>query len=177
MSIALDEDLQQLADAVARLCRRQATMERTREQLDALAAGAAGSCWQHLVAQGLHAIHLPGGGGGLPEVAVVAEQLGRSLAPGPWLPTILASAALSLAHPDDTTFADGATGALVLQGITATAVEAGWHLTGTSAPTLGLPGADVVLVRADGHLFRVQGTTLPAEGSDSTRSVGTFCVI
>jgi alkylation response protein AidB-like acyl-CoA dehydrogenase len=182
MSIALDEDRLALADSVAQLCRRHASIEGTRQSLTALGAGEAGPAWAAIVAQGLHAVHLPehlgGAGAGLMELAVVAEELGRRLAPGPWLPTVMASALIT---DEDLLreLVDGATGAVVLEGITAEQTAGGWRVTGRSEPTLGLPGADVVLVRAAAGAgpvwFRLppgEGRVVPADGVDLTRSVG-----
>src|SRR2546428_3673440 len=54
--------------------------------------------WDDLAALGWLGLHLPedvgGSGYGLPELAVVLEELGRACAPGPFLPTVLASAAI-----------------------------------------------------------------------------------
>ena len=51
---------------------------------------------------GLHVAEEHGGSGvGLPELVVVVEQLGRELAPGPFVPTVIASAVVSLAGTAD----------------------------------------------------------------------------
>ena len=151
MPIALDQDLQLLADSVGQLCKRHAPMP-------AIRAGEHQPLWDALVANGLHALHLPGQGGGLMELAVVAEQLGRALAPGPWLPTVTASAVLALADPSDDAFLGGATGAVV------------WD---ADAPVLGLPGADVVLAYEEGRLLRVEAPQVEAlPPTDPTRTVG-----
>src|SRR3954463_11326621 len=54
--------------------------------------------WDDLAALGWPGVDLPeavgGSGYGLPELAVVLEELGRACAPGPFLPTVLASAAI-----------------------------------------------------------------------------------
>ncbi|HEY3703313.1 MAG TPA: acyl-CoA dehydrogenase family protein, partial [Acidimicrobiales bacterium] len=55
--------------------------------------------WKSLIEQGwlgLHVAEADGGQGfGLPELAVVLEELGRAVAPGPFLPTVLASAVIA----------------------------------------------------------------------------------
>ena len=55
--------------------------------------------WAELARQGWLGLHLPehhgGEGYGLSELAVVLEELGRACAPGPFLPTVLASAAIA----------------------------------------------------------------------------------
>jgi len=55
--------------------------------------------WSELARQGWLGLHLPeqhgGEGYGLPELAVVLEELGRACVPGPFLPTVLAGAAIA----------------------------------------------------------------------------------
>lgn len=190
MTIALDADHRDLADSVAGLARRHAPIERTRAAFADLAAGKRPEIWDACVAQGLHALHLPeehgGGGAGLPELAVVAEQFGRALVPGPWVPTVLAGALVATLPPEGLVadllrrFAEGATGAAVTTpGLVATASGRGWTVTGVSEPVLGLPGADEVIVRAtaDGapvwfRLPSAAGEVEVADGVDLTRSVG-----
>jgi len=57
--------------------------------------------WGELAAQGWLGLHvdeaLGGEGYGLPELAVVLEELGRVVAPGPFLPTVLAAAVVQAA--------------------------------------------------------------------------------
>src|SRR5437016_13473104 len=65
--------------------------------------------WKDLAELGWLGLHLPedvgGSGYGLPELAVVLEELGRACAPGPFLPTVLAAAAIDRLG-DDATRAD-----------------------------------------------------------------------
>jgi alkylation response protein AidB-like acyl-CoA dehydrogenase len=55
--------------------------------------------WDELVQLGWLGLHLPeqygGSGCGLPELVVVVEQLGRAVAPGPFVPTVIVSAVIS----------------------------------------------------------------------------------
>jgi alkylation response protein AidB-like acyl-CoA dehydrogenase len=168
----------------------------TQDQRD-LAAAVAGlatrtDSWDALVAQGLHAVHLPaehdGGGAGLAELAVVAEELGRALCPVPFLPTVVASATLAAASGRSAAreealaaYAAGATGALVSGAeVAATRDCDGWRVDGSSEPTLGLPDAEVVLVRAQADeeelWFRLRpgaaAVVEAQEGIDPTRSLG-----
>jgi alkylation response protein AidB-like acyl-CoA dehydrogenase len=70
----------------------------TREALDAPTDGLP-PFWSELGAQGTLGIHLPeefgGQGGGLLELAVVAEELGRAAAPGPWATTAVVGAVVA----------------------------------------------------------------------------------
>jgi alkylation response protein AidB-like acyl-CoA dehydrogenase len=191
MPLALTDDHRDLADSVAAWARRAAPIEATRAQLDDLAAGKRPEAWDALVRQGLHAVHLPeddgGAGAGLMELAVVAEQLGRALHPGPFLSTVLASAVVAAAPPSPARgallerFAEGATGALSDgDGIVATPDGDGWLLHGSSRPVLGLPGADLVVVRASAAsgepvwcvLTPAAGEVVGEPATDLSRSVG-----
>src|SRR3974390_3116624 len=74
----------------------RATFEADPSELPKTFTEMAGQGWL-----GLHVAEEHGGEGfGLVELAVVAEELGRALLPGPLLPTLGASAALSLAGGD-----------------------------------------------------------------------------
>ena len=57
------------------------------------------SFWGEMADLGWLGIHLPeeygGAGAGLSELVVVLEELGRQVAPGPFLPTVLASALIA----------------------------------------------------------------------------------
>ncbi|QNG20671.1 acyl-CoA dehydrogenase [Rhodococcus triatomae] len=195
MPVALDDHHRALADSVSGLARRHAPTEKTREGFDELATGKRPDIWDHLVRQGLHAMHLPeehgGADGGLLDLAVVAEQLGRALVPGPWLPTVLTGAILTTLGPEGGAegpvrqmlgrFGEGATGAAVTTGgLVASPDGDGWVVTGTSGPVLGLPGADEVIVRADRDSgmplwFRLSpdvGDVDVADGIDLTRAIG-----
>lgn len=197
MPLALTPEHRDLAESVAAWARRAASLESTRADLKALAAGEHTGSWTGLVRQGLHAIHLPeesgGAGAALPDLAVVTEQLGRALFPGPFLPTVTTSAVAALL-PDEgtvhdllTAYAEGATGALVRgPGLRAAPDGEDWVVDGVTGPVLGLPGAEQVLVCADrtdpdgadgGPLwFRLVGpegpVVRPGEPTDLTRSVG-----
>lgn len=199
MPLPLTEEHHDLAAAVASFTHRDAPMAGTRAQLVEHAAGQRPGHWDALLRQGLHCLHLPeehgGADAGIAELAVVVEQLGRALTPGPFLPTVATSAVLATAdtsqNPASETvarellsaFGDGATGALVAdEGLTAVPTESGWTVDGTSVPVLGLAGADIVVARADGQnpgdepiWFRVSdpsSVTAIEEGVDLTRSVG-----
>ena len=126
MSIAISEEHRALAQTVAGLLTKhqsraaaRSLLEGGTEQLPAF--------WAELGGLGLLGLHVPeelgGSGFGLAETLVVAEQMGRHLAPGPFVPTVIASAVLAAAGPDDLRkrllpgLADGSvTGAAALGG-------------------------------------------------------------
>ncbi|MFS3129282.1 acyl-CoA dehydrogenase family protein [Nocardioides sp. Bht2] len=188
MAIADNADQLALAELTTGLIRRHAPVERTREQFSVLAEGATPRLWQELVEHGLHALHLPeamgGGGAGLAELAVVGEQCGRGLAPGPWLSTVIASgvlAALDPSHPALSNFVAGATGTLV-RGLRVTKVGERWQVSGVSELALGLVGAEIlVLETSDDHgdrrwfvvpIDEVVARCIPVEATDLSRSLG-----
>lgn len=195
MSLATTQDQRDLAATVATLAARTGGSAVTRAELDDHRAGRRTASWDRLVELGLHAVHLPGAdgaGAGLAELAVVVEELGRALVPGPFLPTVLASALLA-ARPDAdrregagaaaiAELASGATGAVVGGAeLVATPDGDGWCVDGTSLPALGLPGAEVVVVRAltpegDEVWWRLRpgakAELVHRDGVDLTRSYG-----
>jgi alkylation response protein AidB-like acyl-CoA dehydrogenase len=193
MAIALTDEHQSLAETVTAFASRHTPTTATRDAFDRLAAGAAQPHWPLLVKQALQAVHLPdrfgGQGGGLEELGVVVEAAGAGLLPGPFLPTVTASAVVSLAGESAlrdallTSFASGATGAVILpdRGLTGRADGDGWILQGSSLPVLGLLSAELVIagVRIDDAVVWVRvdpsgrGVTREVlEGVDLTRDVG-----
>ncbi len=181
----------ELAELVAGLAARHAPLSRTRQGLDTWGSGARPDWWPVWVEHGLAGLHLPehcgGDDAGLAELAVVAETTGRLLLPGPWLPTALAGAVLGLVATADPArealrrLAGGATAAMV-DGVAAAPTAEGWLLRGTSAPALGVPGAEVLVVRAlsdaGDSIWAVLPvdapgvTVLDEDAVDLTRSVG-----
>jgi 3-oxochol-4-en-24-oyl-CoA dehydrogenase len=150
--------------------------------------------WEKMAAQGWLGLHIAEADGGqgfsLAEVAVVLEELGAALFPGPVLPTLLVSAALAR-HADAEVrrrllpgLADGSLTAAVALGASVDAERTGDGsvvLRGAVRPVLGLPAAQLVLVPLAGSaewclLDRsVLGDALSSDALpalDPTRSVG-----
>jgi len=100
MAIAISEEHRELARTTrafltsheARAAGR-ALLERDEEPLPGF--------WKPFADLGLLGVHLPeehgGGGAGLSELVVVVEELGRAVAPGPFVPTVAASAIVAAA--------------------------------------------------------------------------------
>ncbi|MDT5071210.1 MAG: hypothetical protein QOH82_530 [Mycobacterium sp.] len=193
MAIALTDDHKALAETVTGFAARYTPSTATRLEFEHLAKGAEPPHWADLVKQALHAVHLPedlgGQGGGLEELAVIVEAAGAALLPGPLLPTVMASAVVSLGADGSKRsallreFAAGATGAVVMptHGVTATCDDEGWVLSGSSLPVLGLLSARIVIVGAstpDGVVWLhvdpdASGVAREMlEGTDLTRDVG-----
>ncbi|WP_283138413.1 acyl-CoA dehydrogenase [Rhizohabitans arisaemae] len=100
MAIGLSEEHEALRDSVRGWAERNIPATAVRAAVDAADAAeeTRPAFWQGLADQGLLGLHLPeeygGQGYGLLELAVAVEQLARVAAPGPYLPTVLASAVL-----------------------------------------------------------------------------------
>jgi alkylation response protein AidB-like acyl-CoA dehydrogenase len=161
MSIAISEEHRALAQTVAGLLTKHQSRAAARGLLDA-GTEPLPAFWAELGGLGLLGLHVPeelgGSGFGLAETLVVAEQMGRYLAPGPFAPTVIASAVLAAAAPDELRkrllpgLADGsAIGAAALGGeVTcadgAATGKAGVVISGHLADVLLVPAGDDVLV-------------------------------
>jgi alkylation response protein AidB-like acyl-CoA dehydrogenase len=104
MSIAVTEDHRALAQTVADFLARHQARALARGLLESDGEPLP-SFWAELAALGLLGLHLPeelgGSGFTLSELLVVAEQLGRAVAPGPFVPTVITSAVIAAAAPED----------------------------------------------------------------------------
>jgi 3-oxochol-4-en-24-oyl-CoA dehydrogenase len=161
MSIAITEEHRALAQSVADFLTNHQSRAAARSLLDA-GVDALPAFWAELANLGLLGLHVPedlgGSGFGLPETLVVAEQMGRYLAPGPFVPTVITSAVLAAAGPDELQkrllpgLADGSViGAAALGGeVTYTDGAAtgrvGVVISGHLADVLLVPAGDDVLV-------------------------------
>ncbi|MFA1548507.1 acyl-CoA dehydrogenase [Actinomadura chokoriensis] len=173
MAIGLTEEHEALAASVRGFAERNIT-PRTARDADA-------GFWPALAAQGLPGLHLPedagGQGFGILEQAVALEELGRVLAPGPYTPTVLASAILHACGADVSGLADGSrTAAVALSG--SLDVD-GSTVSGAVQPVLGAPLADVFVLPAGDRwvvLDRADVTVGDLESLDITRPVGSVTV-
>jgi len=161
MSIAISEEHRALAQTVAGFLTDHQSRAAARALLTA-ETEALPAFWAELAGLGLLGLHVPedlgGSGFGLPETLVAAEQMGRHLAPGPFVPTVITSAVLAEAGPDELRkrllpgLADGSViGAAALGGeVTyadgAATGKAGVVLSGHLADVLLVPAGDDVLV-------------------------------
>src|SRR3954447_15580752 len=126
MSIAVTDDHRALAETAADFLARRDARGAARALLEADTEPRP-TFWDDLAALGWLGLHLPesvgGSGYGLEELVVVVEELGAAVAPGPFVPTVIASAVLAAADDDATRarllpgLADGSvTGAVALGG-------------------------------------------------------------
>ena len=98
MGIALTDDHRELAEVARSFLTSQKARWAARSLLDAPDEARPGF-WQNLVELGWLGLHIDeehgGSGYGLPELVVVVEELGRAVAPGPFVPTVIASAVIA----------------------------------------------------------------------------------
>jgi 3-oxochol-4-en-24-oyl-CoA dehydrogenase len=99
-TLAIHADHQSLAEVARSFLKAQGGTGPARAALDG-GSGAQPAYWPQLEELGWLGLHLPeevgGQGFGLAETAVVAEEFGRVVAPGPFLPTVIASAVIDRA--------------------------------------------------------------------------------
>jgi len=183
MSIALTDDHRALAEVVADFCVRNELRVRARQLLDGEPEQLP-STWSDMAELGWLGLHLPeahgGSGFGLPELVVVVEQLGRELAPGPFVPTVVASTALAVAATEEQAarllpgLADGSTPAGI--GLATDLTVSGGAASGSSGVVLGaglasllvlVAGDDIVVVDRDASGVNVD---LGADVDPSRRS-------
>ncbi|MGI5329030.1 acyl-CoA dehydrogenase [Actinomadura nitritigenes] len=157
MAIGLTEEHEALADSVRGFAERNIPATAVRAALDADEETRPGF-WPALAEQGLLGLHLDeehgGQGYGLLELSVVLEELGRAAAPGPFLPTVLASSVIDASSNAKLRaellpgLADGSrTGAVALSGgLTGTRQGGALVVSGSSATVLGALLADVVVL-------------------------------
>ena len=163
MSIAISEEHRALAQTVSGFLTEHQSLAAARSLL-AAEAESLPAFWAELGGLGLLGLHVPedlgGSGFGLAETLVVAEQMGRYLAPGPFVPTVITSAVLAAAGPDDLRkrllpgLADGSViGAAAL----ASAVTyAGGAATGNAGVVIGGHLADVLLIPAGNDVLVIE---------------------
>ncbi|MFI8822795.1 acyl-CoA dehydrogenase [Streptomyces sp. NPDC053431] len=188
MGIAITHEQRELARSVRGWLTRAVPPEAVRKLLDAPDTGRP-AYWDGAARQGLLGIHLPeecgGGGGDLVDLAVVLEEAGRALLPGPYLPSVLAAELLHRAGRTEeaAAVAAGERIAAVALGagtLTALRTDDGYVLDGTAPPVLGGAGADLLILAAataDGTVWlaadagAADGTVAvrPHDSADPTR--------
>jgi len=156
VSIAIGEDRQMLADTARRFATEQCGPDVTRAAMGA-GAEVLPPFWPQLGSLGWIGLAIDesvgGQGYGFGELAIVVEELGRCVAPGPALPSIWAAAVLQLSPGSDTRdrwlrgLAAGAlVGTVALQG---TLTLDGSAVTGSVGPVLCAAMADLLVVPVD----------------------------
>lgn len=174
-----------IRDSVRAFLEAELPIARVRALTDAPAASYT-ELWRRAAELGFFALGLPealgGAGYGITEEMVLFEELGRALAPGPWIGTVLAAHALG---------AGGSAGRVPLAALVAGELRAAvcidpWggalrvqkdHVSGTRRTVLGAGLADAfVVVDDDAVLFVPGGSAVTVEAMpslDATNPVGT----
>jgi len=184
MTIAITEEHQELARVARSFLANNEARAASRALLEA-PEEALPAFWAELSELGWTGLHLPeehgGQGFGLPELAVVIEELGHAVAPGPFLPTVWASAVIEATGDVAQkrgrlpALADGsAVGAVGLGGSLSRA--AAGSIEGSAGLVLGAGLADVLLLRVGDDLVLVDrdqaGVTIAARSNiDPSRRV------
>jgi alkylation response protein AidB-like acyl-CoA dehydrogenase len=182
MSIAITEEHRALADAVAGLLAKHHARAAARDLLES-GEEALPAFWTEMAGLGLLGLHIPeelgGSGFGLPELLVVAEQSGRAMAPGPFVPTVITSAVIAAAAPDELRkrllpgLADGSViGAAALGGNVS---FADGMASGKAGVVIGGALADVLLAPTGDDVLVIEGSagvavTVPANLDPSRRA-------
>lgn len=203
--IVPSNEQEQLRESVRRFCKRQCSSPRLRE-LMASDTGYDPAVWTQMADQlGLQSLAVPisygGMGYGLPELAIVLEEMGSTLFPGPFLATALLACSALLASDDEAAkaellprLADGtaryAVASVGPEGswaappkVRAVGQDASRTLTGVAGYVIDGLAADILLVFADTDegeaLFWVDPTAsgvkrIPLTTLDPTRRLATI---
>ena len=176
MPIAITDDHSELAASVRGVLTSHKALQAARALLEADEEPRP-SYWGEMADLGWLGIHLPeahgGAGAGLLELVVVLDELGRQVAPGPFLPTVTASAVIAQCGTEAQQarwlpgLADGSVTAAL--GLGGDLTLSGGTLDGSAGPVLGAGGADLLLLRAGDDIVIVDTA---AAGSGLSRAAG-----
>ena len=163
MPIAITDEHQELGASVRAVLADHGALAANRALLEA-DAEALPSFWGQMAALGWLGIHLPeehgGAGAGLGELVVVLDEVGRQVAPGPFLPTVLASAVIAQCGTEaqQAAFLPGlADGSVVAAlGLGGTLTWRGGIVDGDGGLVLGGAAADLLLLRAGDDIVVVR---------------------
>ena len=171
MSIAITEDHQSLARTASDFLLKREARRAARDLLE-VEAEPKPVLWDDLVNLGWLGLHLPeehgGSGYSLEELVIVVEEMARQVTPGPFLPTVIASAVIAAAADDATKarllpgLADGSTIAGV--GLAGSVTTDGSTASGAAGNVLGGGLAKLIVVGAGDDVVIVEaGNGVTAE--------------
>jgi alkylation response protein AidB-like acyl-CoA dehydrogenase len=185
MPIAITDEHQELASSVRGVLTSHKALQAARALLESDDEPRP-SYWEDMAGLGWLGIHLPeeygGSGATLLELVVVLEELGRQVAPGPFLPTVIASAVIAQCGNETQKarwlpgLAGGTVAAALGLGTAGLSLDQG-RLEGEAGIILGGRAADVLLLRVGDHVVitpaGVPGLVLdsPANLDPTRRSV------
>jgi alkylation response protein AidB-like acyl-CoA dehydrogenase len=190
MDFELSDDQLALRDGARELLDGRASIDSVRAVMEA-GGGVDSELWKAMVDQGWTAVELGEERGGLGlgtvEISVLLEEVGRHVAPAPFLPTVLALGALERAGEHDRAdrlLSSEAAGCIAWSArsdaVRAEPDGAAWTLTGRTGPVPYAPSADVAIVVASDvegpALFSVDlsevGRPAREPALDQTRELG-----
>src|SRR5450432_965922 len=171
MAIAISDDHLELAGVATAFLERTGARAEARALLDAPEESLP-AAWKEMADLGWLGLHLPeahgGSGFGLQELVVVLEALGAAIAPGPFLPTVWASAVIAAAG-------SAAQQSRHLPGLADGSVRAAVGTDQASGLVLGAGLAELFLVPQGDDLliaYRHEVTVDLPLNTDATRRVG-----
>ena len=185
-ALAITDEHVELAEAVLGQLRRCKTLAAARATADG-ATSHPSEIWTAAANLGWHGLAVDekydGSGFGLAELAIVLEMMGHELCPGPFLPTAVLAATLSLCGTEEqrATHLPGlATAATVAAVVASNGVrlDDDGTATGTCPAVLGAPDADVVAVVVGDNVLLLDVSqagiaVAPAAAAlDTTRGIG-----
>ena len=184
MGIALTDDHRELGEVARSFLTAQKARWAARELLDA-AEEYRPPFWAELAELGWLGLHVDeqygGSGYGLPELVVVIDELGRAVAPGPFVPTAVVSAVIAAVGTDEQKgrllpgLIDGSVAAAV--GLGGDITVSGGKASGDAGVVLGAGLADLLLLVAGDDVVLVDrnadGVSVEVPGNlDRTRRSG-----
>ena len=165
MSIAITDDHRELGTVARSFLTAQKARLAARALLDSDDEGRP-PFWSDLAELGWLGLHVDeeygGSGFGLPELVVVIDELGRAVAPGPFVPTVTVSAVLSAVGNDEQKtrllpgLVDGTLTAAV--GFGGNLTVSGGRLSGDAGVVIGAGLADVLLLASGEDMILVDRT-------------------
>jgi alkylation response protein AidB-like acyl-CoA dehydrogenase len=184
MPIALTDDHRELGDVARSFLTAQKARGAARDLLDT-DEETRPAFWRELADLGWLGLHIDesygGSGFGLPALVVVVDELGRAVAPGPFVPTVVVSAVLAAAGTEEQkarllpALVDGTRSGAV--GFGGDAAVSGLTVTGDAGVVVGAGLADVLLLAVGDDMVLVErgadGVSVELPGSlDRTRRSG-----
>ena len=172
MGIGISEEHVALGEAVRRFLDKNCAQAVVRAGIEEGGSRSLPPFWEEMAGLGWLGLHIPeeygGQGYGLLEVGVVAEEMGRVCAPGPFVSTVLASALVAKGGSDS--LKAEVLPSLATGGVAATALPASSALSATgSASGLRVAGS----ARPLPHAATAQWFVLPVQTEGDT----TWCVL
>ena len=165
MSIALTDDHRELGSVARSFLTAQKARLAARELLDSDAEGRP-PFWSDLAELGWLGLHVDekygGSGFGLPELVVVIDELGRAVAPGPFVPTVVVSSVIAAVGTDEQKarllpgLVDGTHTAAI--GFDGNLTVSGGRISGDAGVVLGAGLADVLLLASGEDMLVVERT-------------------